>query len=421
MKPIFFALPLLLATTISLTAAHPGTISDEAKVPAYTLPDPLAGADGKPITSANDWPAVRAATLEKFEAHVYGKTPEQARNTKLQSKTTQTIPDFLDGKATLKEITLHLPEQPDGPAIHLLLVIPNKAKQPAPAFLGLNFNGNHTVHPDPRITLSKSWMRPGKDKKGGDNRATEKSRGTAASRWPVEMIIDAGYALVTAYYGDIDPDFDDGWENGFHAVFGKPARDEWGSIATWAWGLSRALDALESDPAIDGKRVSVLGHSRLGKTALWAGASDQRFAITISNNSGCGGAALSRRAFGETVKRINTSFPHWFCDTFNDYNDNEGALPVDQHQIFALIAPRPAYVATATGDQWADTRGQFLSAMHAEPVYQLLGTTGLGVDRQPPPEKPIGDTLGYHLRTGKHDLTPYDWQQYINFADRHLK
>jgi len=418
MKTILFLLSL---TTLSLTALPSGFIYDEEKIPDYTLPNPLAGADGKPITSTDDWPAVRAATLAKFETHVYGKTPELAKTTRLVSKATQTIPDFLNDKATLKEITLHLPERPKGPAINLLLVIPNAADKPAPAFLGLNFNGNHSIHADPRITLSKSWMRPGKGKPSDANRATEKSRGSAAKRWPLELIIDAGYALITAYYGDIDPDFDDGWENGFHAVFGKPAKDEWGSIATWAWGLSRALDALEKDPAIDGKRVSVLGHSRLGKTALWAGATDQRFAITISNNSGCGGAALSRRAFGETVKRINTSFPHWFCDNFNDYNDNEAALPVDQHQIFALIAPRPAYVASATGDQWADTRGQFLSALHAEPVYQLLGKTGLGVDKQPPPEKPIGDTLGYHLRTGKHDLTPYDWQQYINFANRHLR
>ncbi len=416
-----WACALVLAAGLPSARAQDANY-DEAKVPDYTLPELLKFEDGSPVATAEHWPKRRQELLELFSEHVYGHTPEKARETRLKVTVTQAVTDFLDGKASMKEVKLTFPDHPEGPALNLLVIAPKKAMaEPVPAFLGLNFKGNHSIHPDPRITLSESWMRPDKDGGVVDHRATEKSRGSASSRWPVEMIIDRGYALATLYYGDIDPDFDDGFENGIHAVFGKPAGSEWGSIGAWSWGLSRALDYLQLDAQVDGARVAVIGHSRLGKTSLWAGAQDERFAFVISNNSGCGGAALSRREFGETVKRINTSFPHWFNDRFPDYNDNLAALPVDQHQLIALVAPRPVYVASAVEDEWADPRGEFLAAKLAGPAWKLFGREGVGVEEMPGIDEPVGVDVGYHVRTGKHDVTDYDWGRYLDFFDRHLE
>lgn len=435
MRPLFSAMKLSLLHLAMLPAmACPAAAQqappakpfvpnyDESKIPPYTLPDALTAGDGAKVTTAEAWKARRAELYRLFEEHVYGRIPGgQPEGFHFVER--QKVEGFLGGKATLREIRVLFTAKEDGPFMDLLVVAP-AGKTKVPAFLGLNFQGNHAVHPATEITLSASWMRP---KEGAvvENRATEAARGAASSRWPLEMIVDRGFALVTAYYGDIDPDFDDGFANGVHPLFyqagqKKPGAAEWGSIGAWAWGLSRAMDVLEKDAAIDAGRVAVMGHSRLGKTSLWAGASDERFAIVISNNSGCGGAALSRRAIGETVWRINTAFPHWFNDKFNDYNENENALPVDQHELIALIAPRPVYVASATEDTWADPKGEFLAAQLAEPVYALFGKKGLGVAEWPAADTPVGDAIGYHLRTGKHDVTDYDWEQYLNFASRHF-
>jgi len=407
-----------------LTQSRSETNYDEQKVPEYTLPDPLLMSDGTQVADAQAWKTKRRSeVLELFRIYVYGRAPIE-RPKGMTFKVFDLDPRALGGMATRKQVAVNFTGEQDGPGMDILIYLPNGKEKPIPTFVILNFGGNHTICSDPAIKLSTSWMRQGPGIV--NNQATEESRGKASSRFPLETILKRGYGLATIYYGDIDPDFDDGFKNGVQPVFdklreGKRAPDAWGSIGAWAWGLSRAMDYFETDTDIDNKGVIVLGHSRLGKTALWAGARDERFAIVISNDSGCGGAALSRRKFGETVKRINTSFPHWFCGNFSKYNDKEADLPIDQHMLMALIAPRPVYVASADEDLWADPKGEFLSCKYADPVYKLLGAKGLEADWMPGLNRPIKTgKIGYHIRSGGHNLTAYDWQQYMDFADTNL-
>ncbi len=400
--------------------------TDESKVPKYTLPDPLVMLDGQQVTDANMWRQQRRPeVLELFRKYVYGRSP--ARPEAMRFETLSVDNEALGGTATRKEIRILVTGREDGPKIDVLMYLPRAAKKPVPVFLGLNFDGNHTICNDPGVPVSQSWIMNDPRHDVVNNRSREDLRGSDSKAWQVKLLLSRGYGLVTACYGDIEPDNPTGWKTGVRAALSPQGKDtvfkadDWGAISAWAWGLSRIMDYLETDRDIDIKHVAVMGHSRLGKTALWAGAQDERFAITISNDSGCGGAALSRRAFGETVEAINTHFPHWFCANFKKYNAHEDQLPVDQHELVALVAPRPVYVASAEEDVWADPRGEFLSALGADPVYRLLGTDGLAAKEMPLVEHPIASTIGYHIRHGKHAVTAYDWQRYLDFADRHFK
>ncbi len=412
-----------LLACVGAVAQPAGTNYDESKVPKYTLPDVLTLRNGQKVTDAKTWfEKRRPEILELYRSEVFGRSP--SGKPKLRYETFSVDPKALGGTAVRKQVTVYFTEKPDGPRMDMLIYLPAASKKPVPLFLSLGFTGNQGVNADPGIRLGEEWVRDPATKTMVKHRAAENSRGAVASRWDVEQILAHGYGLAAIYYGDIEPDFNGGMKYGVRPLFFKsgqtePAPDDWGAIGAWAWGLSRAMDYLETDHDVDARRVAVIGHSRLAKTALWAGAQDTRFSIVISNDSGEGGAAISRRQFGEQVRNLNTSFPYWFCGNFKKYNDHEDDLPVDSHMLIALIAPRPVYVASAQDDQWADPRGEFLGVVNAAPVYELLGKQGIGTDEMPAVQKPIMRTEGYHIRAGKHDITAYDWEQYLKFAGMH--
>lgn len=393
---------------------------DESKVPDYTLPDLLISSKGKEIKSSKVWEkSRRPELLAIFGSEVYGETPKNKIPVSYHVKSIERA--AVGGKATRKEIRIQFPQ---GKWMDLMLYTPNDASGPVPVFLGLNFLGNQSLENDPSIPLTPSWQRNNANWGVTDNKATEKSRGGGMRNWPLEYILSRGYALATIYYCDIFPDHADGREASIQTLFpaNKNPSKEWGAIGAWAWGLSRAVDYLETDASIDSKKVAVLGHSRLGKAALWAGVQDKRFGLVISNNSGEGGAAITRRKFGETIAAINKNFPHWFAPAYKKYNNREEDLPVDYHALIALIAPRAVYVAGASEDLWADPKGEYLSLYHAGPVYRLYGKEVLTSPDPPAVQTPVGtNIMGFHIREGKHDIVLYDWEQYINLADRNFK
>ncbi len=393
--------------------------------PSLLLPDPLLMNDGTPVSDAGQWQGRRRAEiLELFRLHVYGHHP--LVHGELRFSTLSRSDHAVSGAAVRKEISISLDSGgPVSPAMVMLLYLPRsllEAGRKVPVFLGLNFLGNHTVEKDPSISLTSSWI---PDTALTQGRPPERLRGLQASSWPLPLILRSGYGLATIYCGDVFPDLAEGpeicartWARGADAD-GRSAR-QWRAISTWAWGLSRAMDALLADPDVDHGRVAVLGHSRLGKAALWAGAQDERFSMVVANNSGCGGASLSRHQAGESVAAITKNFPYWFCDRFASYAGNERDLPVDQHELLGLIAPRPVYLAAAELDRHADPVGEFLAAFYANPVFRLLGAQGLDAEIFPPVGKPVMSTVGFHMRRGHHGITPWDWTRFLRFADRHL-
>jgi len=365
---------------------------------AADTPDVLQTVAGKRIDSVAAWEQERRPeVLELFKTNVYGRNPIGRPDT-LRFETVDNGTAMMDGQALRKRVVLRYSGPGGTGAIRVTAFIP-KAATPAPALLLICNRPEKNIDPE-RVEKSPFW--------------------------PAEELVARGYAALAFFNGDVDPDTYDGFTNGVHGVFQPDPKvrqpDAWGTIAAWAWGASRVMDWIETEPLIDRTRIAVVGHSRGGKTALWCGATDTRFALTISNDSGCGGAKLNRMDLpkSETVALITKAFPHWFCANFTPYGNNEAALPLDQHMLIALLAPRLAYVASAAADDWAGQPGEFRSCQLASPVWQLYGKKGLVGDAFPPPDAPLhGGCVGYHLRTGKHDLTVYDWQRYMDFADKH--
>lgn len=388
------------------------------KLPASAdLPDPLVMLDGTRITSKKAWEEKRRPELKGlFQHYMYGTMPP--RPDKVDFKVQRVDPKALGGKATLKEVTVSF-GPPGTPKINLLLVIPNKRTGPAPVFVGMNFRGNHTVLDDPNIALPTAWV-PGV--KG--NKASDAARGTEKKVWNIEQTIDQGYAVATFYCGDVDPDRADvreGIQPHLRQAGEKPGPHDWGTVAAWAWGIQRAIDYLVTDADLDATRVIVVGHSRLGKTALLAGVFDERVAMAIPLQAGCGGTAPSRGKVGESVKQINDRFPHWFNGTFKEFNDRTDRLPFDQHCLVALMAPRPVLFANAVEDTWANPAGQFQMLQAADPVYKLYKTDGLKAEKMPEIGVLVDSTLGYYIRNGKHSMNAEDWRVFVQFADKHLK
>lgn len=368
--------------------------NNAAKQGSAALPDPLTLSDGTRVATPELWRSRRRSELlELFRSQVYGRVPV-VRPVKQQFEVVTTAAESspIPGAAR-KQVTITL-EGTKGRKLPLQLhiFIPSKRQRPAPAFLLLCNRGDDNIDPT-RVKKSPFW--------------------------PAEEIVARGYAAVALQVGEIAPDRDTKCTEGVFTLFDeKRGPDAWATIAAWAWGASHALDYLETDKDIDARRVAVVGHSRGGKTALWAGAEDERFALVISNDSGCTGAAITRGKKGERIADINKGFPYWFCENYKRYNGREEDLPVDQHELLALIAPRPVYVASASEDTWADPESEFRACIAAEPVYRLFNLSGVGADHLPRPESPLHKgAIGYHLRTGKHDLTLYDWTCYLDFAD----
>jgi len=387
-------------------------------------PDVLTMLDGTRVATADDWRNKRRPELiSLFQWYMYGAPPAAAATAKITFEVERET-DVLDGLATMKQVTLYFgpPGKEQDGTVHLLLFVPKERQGPVPVVLGLNFQGNHAVFDHKDIALTKSWM-PAKFAGVKDERATEASRGSESSRWPIERAIRRGYAVATFYHGDVQSDRPK-WDGApalyFRAGQIEPDDHEWGTIAAWAWGLSRAADYLTQDPAIDGGRMIVVGHSRNGKTALLAGALDERFAIVIPSQAGCGGTSPARGTVGESVKRINTAFPYWFDRAFHKFNEEPQKLPFDQHCLMALVAPRPLLLTNATGDQWANPSGQFEMARLADPVYRLLGVEGCSAQAMPPENELVNSRLGYFIRPGKHDMSVVEWDTWLDFSDKHL-
>lgn len=393
---------------------------DESLVPDYTLPDPLVCEDGTPVCDTTLWETRRRGELlELFRSEVYGRSI--GRLPGQHYKVTSVDENVFGGLATRMNVAIYYTEKEDK-YIDLMMFLPNGVDGPVPAFIMMNLQGNAGLNEDENVPYPNELQLSNYQIYGYP------PRGWRRDRYPLEMILSRGYALLTFYAGDVDPDFDDGYQNGVTPFIYRPGQripepDQWGAISEWAWAHSRVMDYLEeAQDRVDAHRVAVAGHSRVGKTALWTMAQDRRFALVISNCSGCSGAALSRRRFGQTVRQIQTTFPHWFCLNYLKYMDKEDELPVDQHELIALCAPRPVYVASATLDRGADPKGEFLSLVAAMPVYRLYGKEGLSQTEWPEPRTPVsGDGMGYHLRPGKHTISGYDWLQYLNFADKEMR
>jgi hypothetical protein len=392
---------------------------DETRVGTYTLPDPLGLANGKPVRDAKTWTAKRRPEIVRlFEENQYGRAPGRPADMSFDVFDKGT-PVF-GGSAIRKQVTIYFSADKAGPREDVVVYLPAKATKPAPLLLCLNFSPNSAMFDDAGIRLGEMWTR--------DKKRVPAQHGGGLGKIDVDGLLAKGFGVAGVYYGDIEPDFLGGLPFGVRKLYLKPGQtepppDEWGAIAAWAWGLSRVMDYLETEKDVDARRVAIYGVSRLGKTVMWAGARDTRFAMVIASCSGEGGAALSRRDYGETIAHLTapSRYAYQFCANYAKFAKRVDELPVDGHMLVALMAPRPVLLQTGDQDYWSDPKGEFLAAVAAEPVFRLFGKQGPGTDKMPEAGQPLLEhTIGYYMHAGGHGALPGDWKQFVEFMELHL-
>jgi len=405
---------MYVVVTLMISGAHAmeskegdqDLITDESQVPAYTLPPLLVTAEGQPVTTSDEWiNNRRPQILSLFSNLIYGRVPQSKYPVQTNFKLINSIPDFMDGLATRLTVAMQFSNQRGNVESVIQVFIPNTATKPVPAVMIFGFNDTQS--------------------KGFD--ADPDQPGMIKAGWPVAMVLNSGFALVAIDESDLvgHNEVEFGGQTIQHLFYDDgqsfPRAHEWGVISSIAWSGSRALDYLQTLDSVDHTRAAIMGHSKLGKAALWAAAQDQRFALVVAAQSGAGGAALWRRKFGETLEKMVTRYPYWLNRNAWKFVGNEDDLPVDQHMLLALIAPRPLYIASGQDDLWADPRGEYLSAWHASEVYRLFGLKGLSSEESPALDQPVSDgVVGYHIRKGGHSVEEFDWVQFIDFTKRHL-
>lgn len=390
---------------------------DESRVGSYSLPDLLTLENGKKVTTPKQWYGKRRPEILKIvEDNQFGKYPK--KKSPLRYKVRQ---DYGFGGTTIrKQITVYFSKDDNGPRMDVLLYLPKEKSGPSPVLLNLSFSPNNVSVADDGVSPGRRWDASTKTPILAETPTGERNYTLDAY---IKKFTEAGYAFATLCYTDIEPDFEGGKELGVRSLFEEDVKDnEWGAISAWAWGVSRIMDYFEKDPDIDASRVALTGCSRLGKATLWTAAADRRFAVVIASCSGEGGAAISRRNYGETVAHLvePTHFPYQFCKNYSLWGNKVNEMPMDAHMLISLIAPRPLLLSTGSTDKWSDPKGEFVAATEAGKVYELLGKDDLGTTAMPPAESPILHTLGYVMHEGGHGVLPQDWDYYLMFLKKYL-
>jgi len=382
--------------------------------------DLLLTSNGERVTSHEAWRQLRRPELLRtYGTEVFGTTPQRCQ-ADLRFVVREEVRGALGGLATRLRVGILFEGTETGRQMELLVHLPNMVEGPVPVFLGLNFDGNFATTHEPDLPVPNHYVM-GLLVTVPDHRARSEQRGHNAAHWPYEAILRRGYGVATACYGEVEPDLPGQWWHGPRVLAPPVGESEWGAIGGWAWALSRALDYLVTLPRVDAGRVAVVGFSRLGKSALWAAAQDERFAAVVSQNSGKGGVALFDRGRGDTIADLVSAFGHWFASRFARYAENENQLPVNAHALASLLAPRPLLILSAKGDPWSDPEGEFLGGMGADPVYRLHGVEGLAAREWPGVGKLVNSRIGYYLRAGAHDVTEEDWEATLQWAEIHLR